>query len=63
VAEPVRLERDGDLGRLVLDAPPLNLFSEEVFSGLERALGETDGLRARSRTCRSRRSPRCAVCA
>jgi hypothetical protein len=54
VAEPVRLERDGDLGRLVLDAPPLNLFSEEVFSGLERAHGETDG-RARSRTCRSRR--------
>jgi enoyl-CoA hydratase len=46
VAEPVRLERDGDLGRLVLDAPPLNLFSEEIFSGLERALGETDGLRA-----------------
>lgn len=46
MAEPVRLERDGELGLLVLDAPPLNLFGEEVFGGLERALGETDGLRA-----------------
>jgi enoyl-CoA hydratase len=46
VAEPVRLEREGDLGLLVLDAPPLNLFGEEVFSGLERSLGETHGLRA-----------------
>jgi enoyl-CoA hydratase len=46
VAEPVRLERDGALGELVLDAPPLNLFSEEVFSGLEHAIEQTDGLRA-----------------
>jgi enoyl-CoA hydratase len=46
VAEPVRLERDGALGQLVLDAPPLNLFSEEVFSGLERAVEQMDGLRA-----------------
>jgi enoyl-CoA hydratase len=46
VAEPVRLERDGALGQLVLDSPPLNLFTEEVFSGLERALEQTDGLRA-----------------
>jgi enoyl-CoA hydratase/carnithine racemase len=42
----VRLERDGALGQLVLDSPPLNLFTEEVFSGLERALQQTDGLRA-----------------
>ncbi len=46
MAEPVRLERDGALGQLVLDSPPLNLFTEEVFSGLERALEQTDGLRA-----------------
>jgi enoyl-CoA hydratase/carnithine racemase len=46
VADPVRLERDGALGQLVLEAPPLNLFSEEVFSGLERAVEQTDGLRA-----------------
>ena len=46
MADPVRLERDGALGQLVLEAPPLNLFSEEVFSGLERAVEQTDGLRA-----------------
>ena len=46
MAEPVRLEREGALGQLVLDSPPLNLFTEEVFSGLERALEGTDGLRA-----------------
>jgi enoyl-CoA hydratase len=46
VAEPVRLERDEALGQLVLDSPPLNLFTEEVLSGLERALEQTDGLRA-----------------
>jgi enoyl-CoA hydratase len=46
VAEPVRLERDGALGQLVLDSPPLNLFTEDLFSGLERALEQTDGLRA-----------------
>jgi enoyl-CoA hydratase len=46
VADPARLEREGDVGQLVLDAPPLNLFGEEVLSGIERALGETDGLRA-----------------
>jgi enoyl-CoA hydratase len=46
VAEPVRLERAGAVGELVLEAPPLNLFTEEVLSGLERALQQTDGLRA-----------------
>ena len=46
MAEPVRLDRDGALGQLVLDSPPLNLFTEEVLSGLERALEQTDGLRA-----------------
>ena len=57
VAEPVRLERDGALGQLVLDAPPLNLFSEEVFSGLERAVEQTDGLRALSSARRGAISP------
>jgi enoyl-CoA hydratase len=46
VAEPVRLERAGAVGELVLESPPLNLFTEEVLSGLERALQQTDGLRA-----------------
>jgi hypothetical protein len=32
---PVRLERDGDVAELILDAPPLNLFGAEVFDALE----------------------------
>jgi enoyl-CoA hydratase/carnithine racemase len=35
---PVRLERDGDVAELILDAPPLNLFGADVFDALEAAL-------------------------
>jgi enoyl-CoA hydratase len=38
-----RLERDGDLGVLVLDDPPLNLFGQEMVSDLIAALGEAEG--------------------
>jgi enoyl-CoA hydratase/carnithine racemase len=43
-----RLDRDGDLGVLVLDDPPLNLFGEEMVRDLIAALGEAEsaGLRA-----------------
>jgi enoyl-CoA hydratase len=41
-----RLERDGDLGVLVLDDPPLNLFGREMVEDLLAALDETAGLRA-----------------
>jgi enoyl-CoA hydratase/carnithine racemase len=39
-AAPVRIERDGDVAVVVLDAPPLNLFDEVVFAGYERAVAE-----------------------
>jgi enoyl-CoA hydratase len=41
-----RLERDGDLGVLVIDAPPLNLFGRELVSDVLSALDEADGVRA-----------------
>jgi enoyl-CoA hydratase len=41
-----RLERDGDVGVLVLDDPPLNLFGREMVGDILAALGETAGLRA-----------------
>jgi enoyl-CoA hydratase len=41
-----RLERDGDLGVLVIDDPPLNLFGRELVADLLAALDETEGLRA-----------------
>jgi enoyl-CoA hydratase len=45
VAE-TRLERDGDVGVLVLDDPPLNLFGPEMVRDILAALDETDGVRA-----------------
>ena len=39
----VRYERDGDLGLVVLDAPPLNLFDDELIADLVSALDEAEG--------------------
>jgi enoyl-CoA hydratase len=39
----VRYERDGEIGLIVLDAPPLNLFDDELISDLVAALGEAEG--------------------
>jgi enoyl-CoA hydratase/carnithine racemase len=39
-AEPLRIERDGDVAVVVLDNPPLNLFDELVFDELERISAE-----------------------
>lgn len=38
----VRSLREGGLARVVLDAPPLNLFDEAMFAGLEAALDELE---------------------
>jgi enoyl-CoA hydratase/carnithine racemase len=46
VADSARLRRDGDLGILVLDNPPLNLFDGDMVSGILRALDEAEGCRA-----------------
>jgi enoyl-CoA hydratase len=46
VAERARLERDGDLGVLVIDDPPLNLFGRELLRDVLAALDESEGVRA-----------------
>jgi enoyl-CoA hydratase len=38
MTDVVRLEADGPLGVLTLDAPPLNLFDEAMFTGLQQAI-------------------------
>jgi enoyl-CoA hydratase/carnithine racemase len=47
---PVRIERDGDVAGVVLDNPPLNLFTPAVFDALETCVDElvvlTDPARA-----------------
>jgi enoyl-CoA hydratase/carnithine racemase len=44
----VRYERDGEIGLVVLDAPPLNLFGIEMIDELVAAIGEAgaDDIRA-----------------
>lgn len=39
-APPVRVERDGDVAVVVLDNPPLNLFTPAVFQALDAAVGQ-----------------------
>ena len=39
----VRYERDGDVGLVVLDDPPLNLFGAELTNDLVAALEEAEG--------------------
>jgi enoyl-CoA hydratase len=46
VAGKARLERDGDLGVLVIDNPPLNLFDGEMVAGILAGLDESSGCRA-----------------
>jgi enoyl-CoA hydratase/carnithine racemase len=38
----VRYERDGEIGLVVLDAPPLNLFDDELIGDLVAALDEAE---------------------
>ena len=39
-APPVRIERDGDVAVVVLDNPPLNLFTPAVFQALDAAVAQ-----------------------
>lgn len=48
MADPVRLERDGDVAVLVLDDPPLNLFGREAFEALEARVAEVEQSDARA---------------
>jgi enoyl-CoA hydratase/carnithine racemase len=40
IAAPVRIERDGDVAVVVLENPPLNLFTPAVFNALENVAAE-----------------------
>ncbi|GAB3192578.1 enoyl-CoA hydratase/isomerase family protein [Geodermatophilus arenarius] len=53
-AAPVRIERDGDVAVVVLDAPPLNLFDESVFAAFERVAAELVALTEPGRPDRAR---------
>ena len=50
---PIRLERDGDVAVIVLDDPPLNLFTEETFTAMRAARDEVAGSDARAMVFRA----------
>jgi enoyl-CoA hydratase len=45
---PVRYEREGDVGEIVLHSPPLNLFDEAVIDALEAAVAAAESERPRA---------------
>jgi enoyl-CoA hydratase/carnithine racemase len=51
---PVRIERDGDVAVVVLDNPPLNLFTPAVFTALDAAVRELVVLTDPGRSDRAR---------
>jgi enoyl-CoA hydratase len=46
--DPIRVEHDGDVAVIVLDAPPLNLFTERTFARLVEARDEVAASGARA---------------
>lgn len=46
--ETIRLERDGAVASIVLDNPPLNLFTDSAFDELDACLAEVEGSDARA---------------
>ena len=46
MAGKARLQRDGDLGVLVIENPPLNLFDGELVAAILAGLDEAEGCRA-----------------
>ena len=42
MSERVRYEREGDVGVLTIDDPPLNLFGRELTAALIAALGQAE---------------------
>ncbi len=53
-APPVRIERDGDVAVVVLDNPPLNLFTPAVFQALDAAVTQLVALTDPQRADRAR---------
>jgi len=52
-ADPVRVERDGDLAIAVLDDPPLNLFADRTFERLREVRDEIAASDARAMVLRA----------
>ncbi len=52
-AEPVRVEHDGDVAVVVLDAPPLNLFTERTFAAMREARDDVAASDARAMVFRA----------
>ncbi len=50
---PIRFERDGDVAVIVLDDPPLNLFTERTFAALREARDSVAGSDARAMVFRA----------
>jgi enoyl-CoA hydratase/carnithine racemase len=53
MASPVRLERDGNVAVLILSNPPLNLFTDEAWTGLVDCVGEIEASDARAMVWRA----------
>jgi enoyl-CoA hydratase/carnithine racemase len=49
----IRLERDGDVGQIVLSNPPLNLFTDDAFHQLNDCISELEGSDARAAVWRA----------
>jgi enoyl-CoA hydratase/carnithine racemase len=50
---PIRLERDGGVALIVLDDPPLNLFTERTFAAMREARDAVAGSDARAMVFRA----------
>ena len=51
--DPIRVEHDGDVAVVILDAPPLNLFTERTFTALVEARDEVASSDARAMVFRA----------
>ncbi len=52
-SDPIRLERDGDVAVVILDAPPLNLFTERTFDAMREARDQVADSDARAMVFRA----------
>src|SRR6476659_4717463 len=48
MAEPIRLERDGNVASMILSNPPHNLFGDDAWSALTSCVDEVEGSDARA---------------
>ena len=48
MAEPIRLERDGNVASMILSNPPLNLFGDDAWSALTSCVDEVERSDARA---------------